>query len=77
MAHEGENIAGYIDYKESFVLITKKNYVRILLSLAVHFNWQLLLYDVKNAFLHDDLDEEIYTNIPLGFEGDTSNKCAS
>ena len=50
------------------------NIVRILLSLATQYNWQLLQYDVKNAFLHDDLDEEIYMNIPPGFEGNTGNK---
>ncbi|RVW58525.1 Retrovirus-related Pol polyprotein from transposon RE1 [Vitis vinifera] len=50
------------------------NTIRTLLSLAAHYNWQLLQYDVKNAFLHGDLDEEIYMNIPLGFKGNTGNK---
>ena len=63
-----------VDYQENFALIAKMNTVRILLSLVAHYNWQLLQYDVKNAFLHGDLDEEIYMNIPPGFEGNTSNK---
>ena len=50
------------------------NIVRIVLSLATQYNWQLLQYDVKNAFLHDDLDEEIYMNIPPRFEGNTGHK---
>ena len=50
------------------------NTVRILLSLATHYNWKLLQYDVKNAFLHGDLDEEIYMNIPPRFTGNTGNK---
>ena len=63
-----------VDYQETFAPVAKMNTVRILLSLVVHYNWQLLQYDVKNAFLHGDLDEEIYMNIPPGFEGNTGNK---
>ena len=48
--------------------------IRILLSLVAHYNWELLHYDVKNAFLHGDLDGEIYMNIPPGSEGNTGNK---
>lgn len=51
------------------------NTVQVLLSLLAHFNWQPQQYDVKNAFLHGDLEEEIYMKIPPGFEGKgTANK---
>ena len=63
-----------VDYQETFALVAKMNTIRILLSLATHCNWQLLQYNVKKAFLHGDLDEEIYMNIPPGFEGNTCNK---
>ena len=62
-----------VDYQETFAPVAKMNTVRILLSLATYYNWQLLQYDVKNAFLHGDLDEKIYMNIPPGFEGNTGN----
>jgi len=49
-----------IDYQETFALVAKINSIRILLSLAVNFNWTLHQYDVKNAFLNGELHKEIY-----------------
>ena len=57
-----------MDYLETFALIAKMNIIRILLSLATNHGWSLQQFDIKNAFLHGDLDEEIYIEVPLGFE---------
>ena len=48
--------------------------VRILPSLAVNFDWELQQYDVKNVFLHGELEEDIYISIPPGFSGSDGNK---
>jgi len=55
-----------IDYHETFAPVVKMNTVRILLSLTTNFDWTLLQFDVKKAFLHGDL-EKIYMDIPQGF----------
>ena len=54
-----------VDYQETFAPVAKLNSVRILLSLAANLNWPLHQFDVKNAFLHGDLAEEFYMDIPL------------
>ena len=41
-----------IDYQETFALVAKINSIRVLLSLAVNFNWPLYQLDVKHAFLN-------------------------
>ena len=55
-----------MDYLETFAPVAKLNTVRVLLSLVANRYWPLLQFNVKNAFLHGDLNEEIYIDLPPG-----------
>ena len=51
------------------------NTIRIILSLATHFGWEMHQFDVKNVFLHGSLEEEVYMEIPPGYGAiDEGNK---
>ncbi|GKB23082.1 transposable element [Tanacetum coccineum] len=56
-----------IDYNEIFSLVVRHTSIRVLLSLVAHHDLELEQLDVKTAFLHGDLEEEIYMSQPEGF----------
>ena len=41
-----------IDYIEPFSPVAKMNSIRLVLSLAASFKWEIRQMDVKSAFLH-------------------------
>lgn len=55
------------DYQETFAPVAKMNSVQVFISLATNQGWPLLQFDVKNAFLYGDLEEEVYMATSLGF----------
>jgi Reverse transcriptase (RNA-dependent DNA polymerase) len=55
-----------IDYQETFILVIKMNTVRIILSIAVSRGSNLYQMNVKNIFLQETLEEQIYMTLPPG-----------
>ena len=56
-----------IDYQEMFSPMEKLNMVKVLLLIFANLDWSLHQFDVKNTYLHGNLEEEVYMGIPPDF----------
>ncbi|GJR76847.1 retrovirus-related pol polyprotein from transposon TNT 1-94 [Tanacetum coccineum] len=56
-----------IDFEESFTLVARMEAIKIFLAYAAHKSFIVFQMDVKTAFLHDTLKEDVYVSQPKGF----------
>ena len=56
-----------VDYNEIFSPVVKLTTIRLVLKIVAAENLHLEQLDVKTAFLHGDLEEELYMRQPEGF----------
>ena len=59
--HEG------VDFEETFSPIARFETVRVFRVVAAQLGWPIYQFDVKSAFLNDELEEEVYVTQPEGF----------
>ncbi|RVW21514.1 Retrovirus-related Pol polyprotein from transposon TNT 1-94 [Vitis vinifera] len=56
-----------VDYEDTFSLVAMLKSIRILLSIAAYYDYEIWQMDVKTTFLNGHLEETIYMVQPEGF----------
>ena len=64
-----------MDYNETINHVARMDSIRLVLSIAALKRWEVQHMDVKSAFLHGDLEEEIYIRQLEGYTKDSSLVC--
>lgn len=56
-----------VDYTEVFAPVARLDTIRTILAIAAEYSWAVFQLDVKSAFLHGELKEEVFVQQPEGF----------
>ena len=49
-----------VDYTETFASVAKMDSIRLVLAIAASKRWEVHHMDVKSAFIHGEIQEDIY-----------------
>ena len=63
-----------VDHQDSFSPVIYHSTFRIILVMWIKYEWEAEIIDIETAFLHGNLEEEIYLKIPDGYKKYTSKK---
>lgn len=64
--HQGFN------FHETFSPVVKPTTIRVILTLALTYNWKVQQVDINNAFINADLQDAVYMQQPPEFEDSNS-----
>ena len=70
VVHGFKQVEG-VDFTKTFSSTAQMRSFRTVVMLAVAFNLDLNQYDISNAFLNGELEEEIYMEYPPGYPGES------
>ena len=57
-----------VDFNELYTPVVRYDLLRLLMALAVKNKWSSMQLDIKAVFLYGNLKEEIYMELPPGYE---------
>ena len=64
-----------VDYDQTFAAVVKPMAYKTLFALAARHDWEIEQMDVKTAFLHGTLDNEIFVEQPTGYDDGSGRVC--
>lgn len=71
----GEQEKESFDYENIYSPVVNNNSLRVLIAIAASRNYHITKFDIETAFLHGELQEDIYMYLSEGYRQETGKIC--